>query len=93
MAENKVLSVHGLTVINRQHGTVTGVTDVDSFNENEIRMVTAQGKLLLKGEKLHIKELNLEKGEATVEGKMDSFVYLSKNAPDKKSSFVKRMFR
>ena len=51
------------------------------------------GKILLKGEQLHVRNLNLEKGEAEVEGRVDSLSYLTKNAHKKDESILKRMFR
>ena len=52
-----------------------------------------QGKILLKGEQLHVRNLNLEKGEAEVEGRVDSLLYLTKNTHKKDESILKRMFR
>lgn len=48
---------------------------------------------MIKGEELHVKRLNLEKGEADLEGKVDSLTYLSKNTDKKEESLLKRMFR
>ena len=72
---------------------MTGIKDIKSFDEKEILLFTEAGKLLIKGEELHVKRLNLEKGEADLEGKVDSLTYLSKNTDKKEESFLKRMFR
>lgn len=93
MEEQRLLSSHKLMLENRQQGTVTGVRDVSSFDEKEILLVTEAGKLLVKGEQLHMKRLNLEKGEVDLEGKVDSLTYLSKNMDKKEESLLKRMFR
>ena len=93
MEENRLLSSHKLILENRQGGTVTGVRDVSSFDEKEILLVTEAGKLLIKGEQLHMKRLNLERGEVDLEGKVDSLTYLSKNMDKKEESLLKRMFR
>lgn len=93
MEEQRLLSSHKLTLEKRQQGTVTGVRDVSSFDEKEILLVTEAGKLLIKGEQLHMKRLNLEKGEVDLEGKVDSLTYLSKNMDKKEESLLKRMFR
>ena len=55
--------------------------------------VSEAGKILLKGEQLHVRNLNLEKGEAEVEGRVDSLLYLTKNTHKKDESILKRMFR
>ena len=92
MEEKKTFSSHWLMLKNRQEGTVTGVQDVNSFDEKEILLFTEAGKLAIKGEQLHVKHLNLEKGEVTLEGKIDSLTYLSKNSGKKEESVLKRMF-
>lgn len=84
---------HRLTLDNRESGTLTGVRDVSSFDEKVILLLTAEGKLEIKGEQLHVKRLNLEKGEVDIEGKVESVSYLSKNTDKKEESLLKRMFR
>ena len=78
---------------NRQNVKMTGIKDIKSFDEKEILLFTETGKLLIKGEELHVKRLNLEKGEADLEGKVYRLTYLSKNTDKKEESLLKRMFR
>ena len=73
--------------------SVTGVKDVISFDEKEILLQTADGKLQIRGSGLHVKGLNLEKGEATLDGHVDSLVYLSKDSPRKEEPLFTRLFR
>ena len=49
--------------------------------------------LIIKGEQLHVKQLDLEKGEVDLEGKVDSLTYLSKNTDNRDESLFRRMFR
>ena len=91
--EKKIHSAHNLILEDRRIGTVTGVQDIKSYDDKEILLFTKAGKLLIKGEQLHVKRLNLEKGEADLEGKVDSLTYLSKNTDKKEESLLKRMFR
>ena len=93
MDDKKILSPHSLMLENRQNVKMTGIKDIKSFDEKEILLFTEAGKLLIKGEELHVKRLNLEKGEADLEGKVDSLTYLSKNTDKKEESLLKRMFR
>lgn len=93
MEEKKEVFPHKLIVENRKGGTVTGVTDVISFDEKDILLKTQAGKLTIKGEQLHVKRLNLEKGEVDIEGRVDSLLYLSKNLEKQDESLWKRMFR
>lgn len=72
---------------------MTGVSDIHSFNESEILLATEAGKISIKGEGLHVKGLDLEKGIADIQGKVNSIAYLSKNTEKKEESLLKRMFR
>ena len=93
MEEKKILSTHSLMLENRQNGRITGVKDIKSFDEKEILLCTQAGKLVIKGEQLHVKQLDLEKGEVDLEGKVDSLTYLSKNTDNRDESLFRRMFR
>ena len=61
MEEKKILSTHSLMLENRQNGRITGVKDIKSFDEKEILLFTQAGKLVINGEQLHVKQLDLEK--------------------------------
>lgn len=93
MEEKKNLSPHRLVLEKRQGGLITGVKDVSSFDEKEIYLFTEEGKLLIKGEGLHVKQLDLTNGEVQLEGRVDSLNYLSRGADKKQESLIKRMFR
>ena len=66
---------HRIELEGRERLTVTGVEDVDRFDENEIVMSTSAGTLVLTGENLHIGKLSLEGGELHVDGRVDSLSY------------------
>ena len=66
---------HTLTIDGRNRATVTGVTDVDSFNEAMIVLNTSAGAMTLVGSALHISRLNLEDGQLLVEGQIDALEY------------------
>lgn len=93
MEEKKNLLPHRLVLDARQAGCVTGVRDVSSFDEKEILLFTDEGKLQIKGDKLHVRQLNLEKGEVELSGRVDSLIYLSKGEDKSPDSLFKRLFR
>ena len=93
MEEKQPAGVHRFLLENRRKAVITGVQDIHSFNENEILLQTEAGKVQIKGEQLHVKSLDLEKGEAEIEGKVNSVSYLTKNAQKKEEPLLKRMFR
>lgn len=92
MEEKKISEAHKIWISGRKNGTVSGVNDVRSFDENEILMDTDMGMLAIKGKGLHISRLNLEKGEAELEGQVDSLAYSAKGHRKKKEeSLLKRL--
>ncbi len=80
---------HTLNLTNRETLSLTGISDVDSFNEEEILAVCSCGELTIKGNTLHIEELNLENGILTVSGKIVSLTYSEKFSS---TSLLKRLF-
>lgn len=66
---------HTLTIDGRARATITGVTDVDSFNDAMIVLNTSSGAMTLIGSALHISRLNLEDGQLLVEGQIDALEY------------------
>ena len=90
MADNKdkLILPHNITLKDRNYLTVSGVTDVDSFDEVTIVAYTDIGELTIRGEELKINRLNTETGELNVEGRISSLSYLDE-APAGRSFFSK----
>ena len=92
MEEKQLSGGHKIWISGRKNGIVTGITDVLAFDETEILMDTELGMLSIKGKGLHISKLNLEKGEADLEGQVDSLTYSAKGHKKKKEgSLLQRM--
>ena len=92
--EEKLGLSHKLELYNREKGTVTGVLDVISFDENTIVLDTDMGLLTIKGKDLHVSRLSLEKGELDLEGHADSLVYSSNEGYRKSNqSLWTRLFK
>ena len=68
-------TAHRLELDGRESLTVSGVEDVERFDETGIVMSTAAGTLVVTGEDLHIGKLSLDGGELHVDGKIDSLAY------------------
>jgi sporulation protein YabP len=66
---------HHITLEDRSKLTISGVEDVESFDESAITLSTQEGYLLIRGSGLHIEKLNLEGGELFVQGTVDSISY------------------
>lgn len=72
---NTVSSLHTVLINTRTKMTVTGVTDVKSFDETLIIGKTEEEALSIRGENLHIDKLCLETGVLEVSGRIDSLAY------------------
>lgn len=66
---------HHIILEEREQLSISGVEEVESFDENTIVMDTAQGVLVVRGEELHIEKLSLDGGDLKVEGLIESLVY------------------
>ncbi len=66
---------HRLTLDARQHLTVTGVVEVDSFDEGTVVLGTTRGVLVVQGQGLHLQMLSLDGGEVRVDGTVDCVRY------------------
>ena len=66
---------HSLTLKDRKVLTMTGVTEVVSFDENAVVLHTELGKLTVHGRDLQLKTLTLEGGQVAVEGAVAALIY------------------
>ena len=67
---------HHILLEGREQLTVSGVEEVESFDENTIVMLTVKGTLALVWmADLHIEKLSLDGGDLKVEGTVDSLSY------------------
>lgn len=92
MAEQKIDNGHSLLLDNRNFGTITGVTDVVSFDEKQILLKTKEGTMTIAGSSLTLTRLDLEHGETDIHGRVDSILYSKekKKAPDSARTVVRR---
>ncbi len=80
---------HTLSLTDRESLSITGINDVDEFNDREIVAVCESSQLIISGELLHIEELSLDSGILTVSGKINSLTYVEKFTSN---SLLKRLF-
>ena len=80
---------YGLTLDRREKAVLTGVTDVERFDESEVVLHTHGGRLILTGTGLHVSSLQLEEGRLLVDGAIDGAVY--EGSPTKRrGGFLRR---
>lgn len=84
---------HNLVLEDRCRLTVSGVSDVDSFDEQTVIVFTQMGELTVKGTDLHINRLSLEMGELAVEGEITALTYTDRAQKPQQGSFWNKVFR
>ena len=74
MAEERILP-HRLSLNERRELTMTGVTEVVSFEDSAVVLRTGLGTLMVQGQGLQLKTLSLEGGQVAVDGTISALVY------------------
>lgn len=75
MAENQMQLPHRLTLNERRQLTMTGVSEVVSFEDTSVVLRTELGVLVIQGQSLQLKTLSLEGGQVVVEGSVSALHY------------------
>ena len=88
--DKKGKAAHRLTMEGREKLTISGVEDVDRFDETEIVMNTSLGVLVVTGDSLHIGKLSLDGGELHVDGRIDAIAF--EDAPSSRGGLLSRLF-
>ena len=82
---------HHVVIEDRKSLTVSGVEDVERFDENTIVLSTSRGAMVEAGENLHIEKLSLDGGDLKVDGDIDSVSYEEENVA--RGGFLSRLLR
>ncbi len=92
MTQNKSAdsATHNLIMENRKKLTVSGVTQVDSFDEQTMVVYTTLGELTVKGLGLHMDMLSTETGDAVISGTIHGLMYTDER---QKGGFWSRILR
>ncbi|MBE6993125.1 MAG: sporulation protein YabP [Ruminococcaceae bacterium] len=91
MATEELRKTDGSVILEgRQRLSLTGVSDVLSFDEREISAETAEGMLLVTGDELHVERLSLDAGDLIITGRVDGLEYVGDKR--QKSGFWSKLF-
>ncbi len=86
--------VHNIILENRKKLSVSGIEEVESFNEEEIVLRTSMhGILVVKGEELHINRLNVDSGDVNITGTVSSMDYIDESQKTKGTGILQRLLR
>ncbi len=66
---------HKLTLNERKQLTMSGVTEVVSFEETAVVLRTELGTLMIQGQGLKLKTLTPEGGQVAVDGEVSALIY------------------
>lgn len=72
---NAAASPHSIVIEDRRRVSISGVSDVESFDEQTIVLATELGELIIRGQELHINRIDVESGDMTLEGELESLAY------------------
>ena len=81
---------HRLTLDERNRLTMTGVTEVVSFEDTAVVLRTSLGTLTVQGRDLQLKTLSLDGGQVAVDGTVSALVY---EEPRPAGSWLSRLLR
>jgi sporulation protein YabP len=80
-----------IIVEGRKKLLLSGVTDVDRFEEDIIHAYTILGELTVKGQNLHVNALSVETGDMDISGDINSLVYGEERTSP--LTFIQKIFR
>jgi sporulation protein YabP len=92
--EEKRPSKHRIVLNDREILEINGVLNVDKFTDEDIVVSTERGVLNIKGEKMLMKQLNLDEGIIVIEGYVKALSYAEEIASAEKGKrFLSRLFK
>ncbi len=87
-------TIHNLILENKEKLSISGVSDVDTFDEGKIILFTEDDTLIIEGENLHIQKLDVANGELIIEGMIYSVQYTGDGAATRANKgFFKKMLK
>lgn len=80
---------HCLTLNERRQLSVTGVTEVVSFEDTAVILKTSLGTMIVQGRDLQLKTLSVDGGQVAVEGTVCAIGY---EEPRQNGGWLRRLF-
>ena len=84
---------HDVMMRGRKLLDITGVKQVESFDNEEFLLETVMGFLSVRGQNLQMKNLDVDKGIVSIKGKVFDLVYLDEQNGEKAKGFFSKLFR
>ena len=84
---------HSISITERQNIQISGVTKIDSFDNEEFLLETSAGPLGIKGKDLEIIKLDTYEGTIMIKGLVDAFSYFDTGKSKKENSIITKLFK
>ncbi|MGP4077924.1 sporulation protein YabP [Halobacillus sp. K22] len=84
---------HNVKIWNRRNIEISGVKEVDSFDSEEFLLQTSMGYLVVRGQNLQMKNLDLDSGLVSIKGKMYDMSYLDEHQGEKAKGLFSKLFK
>ncbi|WP_284140753.1 MULTISPECIES: sporulation protein YabP [unclassified Virgibacillus] len=84
---------HQLKINNRKLLEITGVREVDSFDNEEFLLETVMGYLIVRGHNLQLKNLDVGEGIVSIKGKIYEISYMDDQHQEKAKGIFSKLFR
>lgn len=83
---------HQIKVSNRKTVHLSGVKQIDSFNNESFLLHTTLGLLVIQGQDLTLANLDVDEGTMEIEGKIQQVNYMNDGAKKEEKSLLNRLF-
>ncbi|MCD7036654.1 sporulation protein YabP [Metabacillus sp. GX 13764] len=84
---------HDITMKGRKQLEISGVKQVESFDNEEFLLDTVMGAMAIRGENLQMKNLDVDRGIVSIKGRIFDIVYLDDQQGDKAKGFFSKLFK
>ncbi len=92
--QNKTTALeHDVVMRGRRLLEITGVKQVESFDNEEFLLETVMGMLTIRGQGLQMKSLDVDKGIVSIKGRILEIAYLDDNQGEKAKGLFSKLFR
>ncbi len=93
MGSKGSIQEHDIIMRSRRTLEITGVKQVESFDNEEFLLETVMGFLSVKGQNLQMKNLDVDKGIVSIKGKIFEIIYLDEHHTEKAKGFFSKLFK
>ncbi len=83
---------HEVFVKERGEMRITGVKEVESFDDTGVQLRTSRGDMTVEGEGLRVGVLDVDRGVVTLSGRIDGIFYSTEDGEEKRG-WLGRLFR